>query len=102
LAQQRRLRNQSRGIAFDSAGASGHQLADLRLRVARDGIAMALLDELHAAFERLRRRGAADRHKSEHQRYASTDQDDPQQHAKLRLSILPPEASALLRVTSDA
>ena len=50
-AQQRRIRDQGRGIAFKPAAALGEQLADLGLGVARQNVAVALPDELHAPLE---------------------------------------------------
>src|SRR5256885_9502361 len=89
LAQQGRLGDQGCGIAFEPSGALRQQLADLRLRIAGDDVAVALTDELHAPLDRLRSRGSAHAEIGESERADAADQDDPQEHSCLRLSILP-------------
>ena len=75
LAQKRRLGDQGRGIALPLARTLGEKLADLRLGVARDDVAVTLLDELDAALERLRRRGPAHRHEGEAEGADAADQE---------------------------
>src|SRR5262249_15230323 len=89
-----RLRDQRRGIALELARALGEQLADLRLGIAGDNVAMALLDELHPPLEILRSRRSAHRHEGKAEGADAADDEKPQEHTCLRLSLLMPGAVA--------
>src|SRR6185369_8185778 len=98
LAQQGRLGDQGRGIAFEHARALRHELADLGLGAAGDDVAVALLDQLDAALEGLGRRRPAHREIGHRERSDDADQDDPQKHS-CRLSTRGRESPARTIVT---
>ena len=75
LAQQGRLRDQGRGIAFPPVRTISEKLADLGLGIAGNDVSVALLDELHAALHGLARGGTAKRHEGESEGADAADKD---------------------------